>query len=49
MVKKVCQVQETISDPKAKREEQTGISKNIKLFIEKIEKHFVRGDPDTSE
>ena len=49
MVKKVCQVQETISDPKAKREEQTGISKNIKLFIEKIEKHFIRGDPDTSE
>ena len=49
MVKKVCQVQETISDYKAKRQEQTGISKNIRLMIEKIEKHFIMGDPDTNE
>ena len=49
MVKKVCQVVETISDPKEKRREQIGISKNIRLFIEKIEKHFIMGDPDTSE
>ena len=49
MVKKVCQVVETISDPKEKRREQIGISKNIRLFIEKVEKHFIRGDPDTSE
>ena len=49
MVKKVCQVQETITDTRAKRQEQTGISKNIKLYIEKIEKHFIKGDPDTNE
>ena len=49
MVKKVCQVQETITDTRAKRQEQTGISKNIKLYIEKIEKHFIKGDPDTSD
>ena len=49
MVKKVCQVQETISDYKTKRQEQTGISKNIKIMIEKIEKHFIMGDPDTNE
>ena len=49
MVKKVCPVQETISDYKAKRQEQTGISKNIRLMIEKIEKHFIMGDPDTNE
>ena len=49
MVKKVCQVQETITDTRAKRQEQTGISKNIKLYIEKIEKHFIKGDPDTND
>ena len=49
MVKKVCQVQETITDTRAKRQEQTGISKNIKLYIEKIEKHFIKGDPDINE
>ena len=49
MVKKVCQVVQTIDDYKVKRQEQTGISKNIRLFIEKVEKHFIRGDPDTSE
>ena len=49
MVKKVCQVVQTIDDYKVKRQEQTGISKNIRLFIEKIEKHFIMGDPDTSE
>ena len=38
MIKKVCQVVETVNDPKVKRREQTGISKNIKLYIEKIEK-----------
>ena len=49
MVKKVCQVVETISDYKVKRQEQTGISKNIRIFIQRIEKHFIMGDPDTSE
>ena len=49
MIKKVCQVVETVNDPKVKRREQTGISKNIRLFIEKIEKHFLKGDPDTNE
>ena len=49
MIKKVCQVVETVNDPKEKRAEQTAISKNIKLFIEKIEKHFIKGDPDTNE
>lgn len=49
MVKKVCQVIEIISDPGAKRKEQTGISKNIRLLIEKVEKHFIKGDPDTSD
>ena len=49
MVKKVCQIQETIPDYKIKRQEQTGISKNIRLMIEKIEKHFIMGDPDTNE
>ena len=49
MVKKVCQVVETIPDYKVKRQEQTGISKNIRLFIEKVEKHFIKGDPDTNE
>ena len=49
MVKKVCQVFENIPDYRVKREEQTGISKNIKLFIEKVEKHFIKGDPDTNE
>ena len=49
MVKKVCQVVETIPDYKVKRQEQTGISKNIRIFIEKVEKHFIKGDPDTNE
>ena len=49
MIKKVCQVVETVNDPKVKRREQTGISKNIRLFIEKIEKNFLKGDPDTNE
>ena len=49
MVKKVCQVVETISDYKVKRQEQTGISKNIRIYIQRIEKHFIMGDPDTSE
>ena len=49
MVKKVCQVVETIPDYKVKRQEQTSISKNVRIFIEKVEKHFIKGDPDTNE
>ena len=49
MITKVCNVIETVNDPKEKRAEQTGISKNIKIFIEKVEKHFLKGDPDTNE
>ena len=38
-----------IADPRKKRNEQFNISRDIRLFIEKVEKNFIKGDPDTNE
>ena len=49
MIKSVCKVVTSIRDPIKKRNEQLNISRDIKIFTEKIEKNFLKGDPDTNE
>jgi len=49
MIKSVCKIMTKIADPRKKRSEQLNISRDIRLFIEKVEKNFIRGDPDTNE
>ena len=47
MIKSVCKTVSKIDNMRQKRNEQYKISRDIKLFIEKIEKNFISGDPDT--
>ena len=49
MIKSVCKIMTKIADPRKKRNEQLNISRDIRLFIEKVEKNFIKGDPDTNE
>ena len=49
MVKSVCKVVTKINEPRKKRNEQLNISRDIKIFIEKVEKNFIKGDPDTND
>ena len=49
MIKSVCKIMTKIADPRKKRNEQFNISRDIRLFIEKVEKNFIKGDPDTNE
>ena len=49
IISTVCKIVNPISDPKKKRQEQTGLSRDIKVFIEKIEQNFIKGDIDTNE
>jgi hypothetical protein len=49
MIKSVCKIVTKIADPRKKRNEQFNISRDIRLFIEKVEKNFIKGDPDTNE
>ena len=49
MIKSVCKIVTKIPDPVKKRNEQLNISRDIKVFTEKIEKNFLKGDPDTNE
>ena len=49
MNKSVCKVIESIPDRPKKLNEQLNISKDIKVLIQKVEKNFLKGDPDTNE
>ena len=49
MNKSVCKIVKSISDYPKKLKEQINISKDIKVFIEKVEPNFLKGDPDTNE
>ena len=49
MIKSVCKIVTKIPNPVKKRNEQLNISRDIKVFMEKIEKNFLKGDPDTNE
>jgi hypothetical protein len=49
MIKSVCKIVTKIPNPVKKRNEQLNISRDIKVFTEKIEKNFLKGDPDTNE
>ena len=37
MIKSVCKIMTNIADPRKKRNEQLNISRDIRLFIEKVE------------
>lgn len=47
MISSVCKTVQKIDSVRQKRTEQYKISRDIKLFVEKIEKNFISGDPDT--
>ena len=49
MNKSVCKIVKSIPDPIKKFNEQLNLSKDIKVLIQKVEKNFLRGDPDTNE
>ena len=49
MNKSVCKVVQSIPDRPKKINEQLNVSQDIKILIEKVEKNFLKGDPDTNE
>ena len=49
MNRSVCKVVKIIPDSIKKFNEQLNLSKDIKVLIQRVEKHFLRGDPDTNE